>query len=261
MWFLGLVRRLAYLRQFFSFIFLKTGYFLTSISGTDKTPDGSVEDHALSEQDPTQRSPLSETLDVKPSEVTLPLALPLGTEDHMLLPVTDSQSPTSDTLLRATGNGFSEPQLIFLQQLYWLWGRGTAQTSLVVNINISGNVHFHINPHSFELCGHYVMCRSRSTRPCIHQCSCWVLALTVNSLSGRDLTVAAPFWAISFRHGYSCLNSILIFDFFVPEVKSDLWIFFLLFFPNCLSKIYSTINFKVFLFVNPVDQYINYWGG
>ncbi|XP_057612801.1 myoneurin isoform X1 [Chionomys nivalis] len=87
-------------------------------SGTDKTPDGSVEDRALSEQDPTQRSPLSETLDVKPSEMTLPLALPLGTEDHMLLPVTDSQSPTSDTLLRATGNGYSEPQLIFLQQLY-----------------------------------------------------------------------------------------------------------------------------------------------
>ncbi|XP_013202989.1 myoneurin isoform X2 [Microtus ochrogaster] len=87
-------------------------------SGADKTPDGSVEDHALSEQDPTQRSPLSETLDVKPSEMTLPLALPLGTEDHMLLPVTDSQSPTSDTLLRATGNGYSEPQLIFLQQLY-----------------------------------------------------------------------------------------------------------------------------------------------
>ncbi|XP_075807091.1 myoneurin isoform X3 [Microtus pennsylvanicus] len=87
-------------------------------SGADKTPDGSVEDHALSEQDPTQRSPLSETLDVKPSEMTLPLALPLGTEDHMLLPVTDSQSPTSDTLLRAAGNGYSEPQLIFLQQLY-----------------------------------------------------------------------------------------------------------------------------------------------
>lgn len=93
-------------------------YFLTSISGTDQTPDCSVDDPALSEQDPTQRSPLSETLDVKPSDMTLPLALPLGTEDHMLLPVTDSQSPTSDTLLRSTVNGYSEPQLIFLQQLY-----------------------------------------------------------------------------------------------------------------------------------------------
>ncbi|XP_028620058.1 myoneurin isoform X4 [Grammomys surdaster] len=89
-------------------------------SGTDKNPDCSVDDHAaLSEQDTIQRSPLSETLDVKPSDMTLPLALPLGTEDHhMLLPVTDSQSPTSDTLLRSTVNGYSEPQLIFLQQLY-----------------------------------------------------------------------------------------------------------------------------------------------
>ncbi|XP_031232385.1 myoneurin isoform X3 [Mastomys coucha] len=88
-------------------------------SGTDKTPDCSVDDHAVSEQDSIQRSPLSETLDVKPSDMTLPLALPLGTEDHhMLLPVTDSQSPTSDTLLRSSVNGYSEPQLIFLQQLY-----------------------------------------------------------------------------------------------------------------------------------------------
>lgn len=88
-------------------------------SGTDKNPDCSVDDHAVSEQDSVQRSPLSETLDVKPSDMTLPLALPLGTEDHqMLLPVTDSQSPASDTLLRSTVNGYSEPQLIFLQQLY-----------------------------------------------------------------------------------------------------------------------------------------------
>lgn len=49
---------------------------------------------------------------------------------------------------------------------------------------------------------------------------------SISAHAGRDLTVAAPFWAVSFRHGYSCLNSILIFDFFVPEVKSDLWIFF-----------------------------------
>ena len=97
---------------------LKTGYFLTSISGRDKTPDGSVEDHALSEQDPTQRSPLSETLDVKPLEVTLPLVLSLGTEDHVLLPVTDCQSLTSDTLLRATRNGYSELQLIFFYNNY-----------------------------------------------------------------------------------------------------------------------------------------------
>ncbi|XP_012495616.1 PREDICTED: myoneurin [Propithecus coquereli] len=88
-------------------------------SGADKTLDSSVEDHTVSEQDSIQKSPLSETMDVKPSDVTLPLALPLGTEDHhMLLPITDNQSPISDTLLRSTVNGYSEPQLIFLQQLY-----------------------------------------------------------------------------------------------------------------------------------------------
>ncbi|XP_004834629.1 myoneurin isoform X2 [Heterocephalus glaber] len=88
-------------------------------SGADKTLESSAEDHTLNEQDSIQKSPLSETIDVKPSDMTLPLALPLGTEDqHMLLPVTDNQSPTSDTLLRSTVNGYSEPQLIFLQQLY-----------------------------------------------------------------------------------------------------------------------------------------------
>ncbi|XP_004383502.1 myoneurin isoform X1 [Trichechus manatus latirostris] len=88
-------------------------------SGADKTLDSSAEDHTLSEQDSIQKSPFSETMDVKPSDMTLPLALPLGTEDHhMLLPVTDNQSPTSDTLLRSAVNGYSEPQLIFLQQLY-----------------------------------------------------------------------------------------------------------------------------------------------
>ncbi|KAM8902245.1 myoneurin isoform 2-T2 [Lycaon pictus] len=88
-------------------------------SGADKILDSGIEDHPLSEQDSIQKSPLSETLDVKPSDMTLPLSLPLGTEDHhILLPVTDNQSPTSDTLLRSTVNGYSEPQLIFLQQLY-----------------------------------------------------------------------------------------------------------------------------------------------
>ncbi|XP_055966794.1 myoneurin isoform X2 [Sorex fumeus] len=88
-------------------------------SGADKTLDSSVEDHTLGEHNSIQKSPLSETLDVKPSDMTLPLTLPLGTEDqHMLLPVTDHHSPTSDTLLRSTVNGYSEPQLIFLQQLY-----------------------------------------------------------------------------------------------------------------------------------------------
>lgn len=113
---LGIVR--FYLNVFV--LFLRIVYiFSPFISGADKILDSSIEDHPLSEQDSIQKSPLSETLDVKPSDMTLPLALPLGTEDqHMLLPVTDNQSPTSDTLLRSTVNGYSEPQLIFLQQLY-----------------------------------------------------------------------------------------------------------------------------------------------
>lgn len=103
----------------FCFVFKDSLNLFPSILGADKVLDSSIEDHPLSEQDSIQKSPLSETLDVKPSDMTLPLSLPLGTEDHhILLPVTDNQSPTSDTLLRSTVNGYSEPQLIFLQQLY-----------------------------------------------------------------------------------------------------------------------------------------------
>ncbi|XP_036611031.1 myoneurin isoform X2 [Trichosurus vulpecula] len=88
-------------------------------SGSEKTLDSTMGDNTFNEQDPMQKSPLSEPIDVKPSDMTLPLTLPLGTEDHqMLLPVTGSQSPSSDTLLRSTVNGYSEPQFIFLQQLY-----------------------------------------------------------------------------------------------------------------------------------------------
>uniref|UniRef100_A0A8C0RP13 C2H2-type domain-containing protein n=1 Tax=Canis lupus familiaris TaxID=9615 RepID=A0A8C0RP13_CANLF len=88
-------------------------------SSADKILDSGIEDHSLTEQDSIQKSPLSETLDVKLSDMTLPLSLPLGTEDHhILLPVTDNQSPTSDTLLRSTVNGYSEPQLIFFYSNY-----------------------------------------------------------------------------------------------------------------------------------------------
>ncbi|MXQ84833.1 hypothetical protein E5288_WYG021484 [Bos mutus] len=75
-------------------------------SGADKILDSSIEDHPLNEQDSIQKSPLSETLDVKPSDVTLPLTLPLGAEDHhLLLPVADSQPPAPDALLRPAANG------------------------------------------------------------------------------------------------------------------------------------------------------------
>lgn len=140
---MGMVSRWVFLGVFV--LFLKIMSFFPS-SGADKILDSSIEDHPLNEQDSIQKSPLSETLDVKPSDVTLPLTLPLGAEDHhLLLPVADSQPPAPDALLRPAANGYSEPQLIFLQQLYWLCEEyGIAKTSLVVNINIAGKVHIFI---------------------------------------------------------------------------------------------------------------------
>ncbi|NWR70212.1 MYNN protein, partial [Centropus unirufus] len=90
-------------------------------TGSETPPDCVALDNSFNEQESihSQRSPLSESIDVKPSEMSLALPLPLGTEDHqMLLPVTGSQSPSSETLLRSAVTGYSEPQFIFLQQLY-----------------------------------------------------------------------------------------------------------------------------------------------
>ncbi|XP_006018793.1 myoneurin isoform X1 [Alligator sinensis] len=90
-------------------------------TGSENPPESSTVDNSFSEQEPVQneKSPLSESIDVKPSEMSLPLPLSIGTEDHqMLLPVTGNQSPSSETLLRSTVTGYSEPQFIFLQQLY-----------------------------------------------------------------------------------------------------------------------------------------------
>ncbi|XP_033006509.1 myoneurin isoform X1 [Lacerta agilis] len=88
-------------------------------AGSENPLDPITLDHSFNDQDsiPNEKSPLLESADVKPSDIALPL--PFGTEDHqVLLPVTDSQSPQSDTLLRSTITGYSEPQFIFLQQLY-----------------------------------------------------------------------------------------------------------------------------------------------
>ncbi|XP_008943664.1 PREDICTED: myoneurin-like, partial [Merops nubicus] len=89
-------------------------------TGSETPPDSAALDNSFYEQESvqSQKSPLSESIDVKPSEMLLALPLPIGTEDHqMLLPVTGSQSP-SETLLRSAVSGYSEPQFIFLQQLY-----------------------------------------------------------------------------------------------------------------------------------------------
>ncbi|RMC01948.1 hypothetical protein DUI87_21110 [Hirundo rustica rustica] len=90
-------------------------------TGPETSPDSAALDNSFNEQESiqSQKSPLSESIDVKPSEMSLALPLPIGTEDHqMLLPVTGSQSPSSETLLRSAVTGYSEPQFIFLQQLY-----------------------------------------------------------------------------------------------------------------------------------------------
>ncbi|XP_042709684.2 myoneurin isoform X4 [Chrysemys picta bellii] len=90
-------------------------------TGSETTLDSNTVDNSYNEEESiqNQKSPLSESADVKPSEMSLPLSLPIGTEDHqMLLPLTGNQSPSSDTLLRSAVTGYSEPQFIFLQQLY-----------------------------------------------------------------------------------------------------------------------------------------------
>lgn len=97
------------------------GFFVVVSTGPETSPDSTALDNSFNEQESiqSQKSPLSESIDVKPSEMSLALPLPIGTEDHqMLLPVTGSQSPSSETLLRSAVTGYSEPQFIFLQQLY-----------------------------------------------------------------------------------------------------------------------------------------------
>ncbi|XP_026561578.1 myoneurin isoform X3 [Pseudonaja textilis] len=87
-------------------------------SDSENPLDSIALDPSFSEQDsiPSEKSLLLESADVKPSDI---LPLPIGTEDHqVLLPVTDGQSSPSDTLLRSSITGYSEPQFIFLQQLY-----------------------------------------------------------------------------------------------------------------------------------------------
>nr|XP_025044760.1 myoneurin isoform X2 [Pelodiscus sinensis] len=90
-------------------------------TGSENPLDSNTVDNSYNEQESiqNQKSPLSESTDEKPSEMSLPLTLPIGTEDHqMLLPLTGNQSPSSDSLLRSAVTGYSEPQFIFLQQLY-----------------------------------------------------------------------------------------------------------------------------------------------
>lgn len=88
-------------------------------NGAEKITESNTVDTSINIQEPVSKSPLPGPIDLKPCDISCPLSLPLGPEDHqMLLPVTDSQSLSSETLLRPSGSGYTEPQFIFLQQLY-----------------------------------------------------------------------------------------------------------------------------------------------
>nr|XP_014342005.1 PREDICTED: myoneurin [Latimeria chalumnae] len=90
-----------------------------SHTASDKKTDLKAASEPLTELELLQKDPLQDSLDLKPSDIPIPLTLPIETEDHqMLLPVTDSQSVSSETLLRSSMTGYPEPQFIFLQQLY-----------------------------------------------------------------------------------------------------------------------------------------------
>ncbi|XP_063772272.1 myoneurin [Pseudophryne corroboree] len=88
-------------------------------SGSEDADETDAIDDTHNEEDTEQKSPEADNLDLKPSELFLPLTLHIGPEDHqMLLPVTDNQCLSSETLLRTSANSYSEPQYIFLQQMY-----------------------------------------------------------------------------------------------------------------------------------------------
>ncbi|XP_069840860.1 myoneurin-like [Dendropsophus ebraccatus] len=88
-------------------------------SGDKETEEAEPTDGSLIEEDTTKNSAAPDCLDLKPSELFLPLTLHIGPEDHqMLLPVTDNQCLSSDALLRTSVSSYSEPQFIFLQQMY-----------------------------------------------------------------------------------------------------------------------------------------------
>ncbi|XP_056421091.1 myoneurin [Hyla sarda] len=88
-------------------------------SGNEETEEAEPSGGSLNEEDTAKTSSAPDCLDLKPSELFLPLTLHIGPEDHqMLLPVTDNQCLSSDALLRTSVSSYSEPQFIFLQQMY-----------------------------------------------------------------------------------------------------------------------------------------------
>ncbi|XP_073482263.1 myoneurin [Aquarana catesbeiana] len=92
---------------------------LKAHSGNEDENESETIDGTISNEDSAKKSPVPDTLDLKPSELFLPLTLHIGPEDHqMLLPLTDNQSLSSESLLRTSVTNYTEPQFIFLQQMY-----------------------------------------------------------------------------------------------------------------------------------------------
>uniref|UniRef100_A0A4W3GN08 Myoneurin n=1 Tax=Callorhinchus milii TaxID=7868 RepID=A0A4W3GN08_CALMI len=69
--------------------------------------------------DSLQKQRIAEPVELKPPGLSLPLPVPLATEEtQMLLPLADGQSLATDPLLRPPVTGYPEAQFIFLQHLY-----------------------------------------------------------------------------------------------------------------------------------------------
>ncbi|MBN3283920.1 MYNN protein, partial [Polyodon spathula] len=81
--------------------------------------DPSMSSGALADSDTLEKVSLQDTTQLKHTDIPLSLTLPMTTEDQqILLSATDSSSISSEQLLRSAVTGYSEPQFIFLQQLY-----------------------------------------------------------------------------------------------------------------------------------------------
>ncbi|KAG8445203.1 hypothetical protein GDO86_010108 [Hymenochirus boettgeri] len=87
--------------------------------GTEEIDDSKPMVSHSGSEDSTRTVPAQESEEIKNSDLFLPLTLHIGPEDHqMLLPVTDNQAVSLDTVLKASVSSYSEPQFIFLQQMY-----------------------------------------------------------------------------------------------------------------------------------------------
>ncbi|XP_033894428.2 myoneurin [Acipenser ruthenus] len=87
--------------------------------GVERNLDPSISSGAFVDTDTLGKESLQDTTQLKPADIPLSLTLPMTTEDQqILLSATDSSSISSDQVLRSTVTGYSEPQFIFLQQLY-----------------------------------------------------------------------------------------------------------------------------------------------